>query len=99
MSKESSLKAGLKALAQPTKSPTPDAVESDGAPHERVARKKTVLVGWHFPPQVSRALLLVRAHPRNEGKTVKDLLGEAINDLCTKYGIPEPARTGAAAQD
>jgi hypothetical protein len=34
----------------------------------------------------------VQAHPNNEGKLTKELLGEAINDLCAKYGVPEPYR-------
>jgi hypothetical protein len=50
----------------------------------------TVLIGGHFSPQVRRALLLVQAEPENQGKNLKQLLGEAINDLCVKYGKPEP---------
>jgi hypothetical protein len=54
------------------------------------ATTKTVLIGAHYPPEVRRALLLVQADPKNEGRNLKQLLGEAINDLCAKYGQPEP---------
>jgi len=49
----------------------------------------TVLIGAHYPPIVRRALLMAQAKqevPRN----LKQLLGEAINDLCAKYGVPQP---------
>lgn len=50
----------------------------------------TVLIGAHYQPEVRRALYLLQAEPRNAGKKLKGLLGEAINDLCAKYGKPEP---------
>jgi hypothetical protein len=50
----------------------------------------TVLIGGHFSPDVRRALSLVQAEQENTGKNLKQLLGEAINDLCAKYGKPEP---------
>jgi hypothetical protein len=50
----------------------------------------TVLIGGHFSPEVRRALLLVQAEPKNAGRNLKQLLGEAINDLCAKYGKPQP---------
>ncbi len=51
---------------------------------------RTVLVGAHYPNEVRRALLLVQARPENDGRNLKELLGEAINDLCAKYGQPQP---------
>jgi hypothetical protein len=48
----------------------------------------TVLIGGHYRPEVRRAMLMVQAKqevPRN----LKQLLGEATNDLCTKYGVPQ----------
>lgn len=54
------------------------------------AKPATVLIGGHFSPDVRRALLLVQAEQKNTGKNLKQLLGEAINDLCAKYGKPEP---------
>ena len=95
MAKPSALKLGLKTLAQPEAAPAaPVAVSSPAevAPAKKPEKQETVLIGGHFPPEVRRALLLVQANPKNEGKNVKDLLGEAINDLCGKYGVPEPAR-------
>jgi hypothetical protein len=50
----------------------------------------TVLIGGHFTREVRRTLLLVQAEPENAGKNLKQLLGEAINDLCAKYGKPQP---------
>jgi hypothetical protein len=50
----------------------------------------TVLIGGHFSPEVRRTLLLVQAEPENAGKNLRQLLGEAINDLCVKYGKPQP---------
>ncbi|ABB76091.1 hypothetical protein SAMN05216403_1403 [Nitrosospira multiformis ATCC 25196] len=102
MKKPSPLAAGLKAMAagQVQKQPEPiqhvSPHQSEAKPVTPVANKKaadkTVMIGAHFSPQVRRALLLVQAHPNNEGKLTKELLGEAINDLCAKYGVPEPYR-------
>jgi hypothetical protein len=57
-------------------------------------RTGTVLIGAHFDPVVRRTLLLVQAEPANDGKHLQDLLGEAINDLCAKYGKPQPFSGG-----
>ena len=86
--KKSALAAGLKAAAghQTTTAPAPAGVN-------RAKGKKaggTVLIGAHYLPEVRRTLLLVQAEPENTGKTLKRLLGEAINDLCAKYGKPQP---------
>ena len=80
--KSSALAAGLKAAAghQP---PAPVRTANDKRPG-------TVLIGAHYQPEVRRALLLVQAEPENTGKTLKKILGEAINDLCAKYGKPQP---------
>jgi hypothetical protein len=50
----------------------------------------TILIGGHYSREVRRTLLLVQAEPENSGKNLKQLLGEAINDLCAKYGKPQP---------
>jgi hypothetical protein len=87
--KKSSLAAGLKAAAghQVPTEPAP-------AVGRTTAKSKpptgTVLIGAHYPPEVRRTLLLVQAEPENIGKNLKRLLGEAINDLCAKYGKPQP---------
>ena len=82
--KKSALAAGLKAAAGHQPHAAPAAVRS--AP----SHTRTVLIGAHYAPEVRRTLMLVQAEPKNEGKTLKQLLGEAINDLCAKYGKPQP---------
>ena len=85
--KKSALAAGLKAAAgHQTQAPaaSSEAAKTKGKP------AGTVLVGGHYSPEVRRTLLLVQAEPNNTGKTLKQLLGEAINDLCVKYGKPQP---------
>lgn len=85
--KKSALAAGLKAAAghKTTQAPA-EAPPKTGAR----AQPSTVLIGGHFPPEVRRVLLLVQAEPENAGKNLKQLLGEAINDLCAKYRKPQP---------
>jgi len=82
--KRSALAAGLKAAAG--HQPAPAAVKT--AKGKTTAG--TVLIGAHYLPEVRRTLLLVQAEPENAGKNLKRLLGEAINDLCAKYGKPQP---------
>ncbi len=85
--KRSALSAGLKAAAG--QQPPPTATSS--TPAKKVhGQAGTVLIGGHFVPEVRRTLLLVQAEPQNTGKNLKQLLGEAINDLCAKYGKPQP---------
>jgi hypothetical protein len=80
---KSALAAGLSAAA----GKRTEAVANGAAP--RKPAKATTLIGAHYPHTVRRALLMVQAEqetPRN----LKQLLGEAINDLCVKYGKPQP---------
>ena len=86
--KKSTLAAGLKAAAQ-NKSPSSVRERSSDTAQGKT-KVGTVLIGGHFFPEVRRTLLLVQAEPENTGKTLKHLLGEAINDLCAKYGKPQP---------
>ena len=79
--KKSALAAGLKAAARQ---------QAKTEPARAKPRPATVLIGGHFSPEVRRTLLLVQAEPKNMGKNLKQLLGEAINDLCVKYGKPQP---------
>lgn len=89
--KKSTLAAGLKAAAG-KKPPTQAVVEPEPTPVPKAkkSQEKTVLIGGHFSPEVRRVLLLVQAEPENTGKNLKQLLGEAINDLCAKYRKPQP---------
>jgi antitoxin-like ribbon-helix-helix protein len=82
--KKSALAVGLKAAAGHSAA-KPREISS-----ERRKEQRTVLIGAHFAPEVRRTLLLVQAEERNTGKTLKQILGEAINDLCVKYGKPQP---------
>ena len=86
--KKSALAAGLKAAAEqkPQAGAAPETIPSRNAK----TPPTTVLIGGHFPPEVRRVLLLVQAEPENTGKNLKQLLGEAINDLCAKYRKPQP---------
>ena len=86
--KKSALAAGLKVAAGHA---TPVATTSTApTTSKRKPLPATVLIGGHYSPEVRRALLLVQAEPENTGKNLKQLLGEAINDLCAKYGKPQP---------
>ena len=85
--KKSALAAGLKAAAGQPKAANPPQA---GPGRSRPAAGATVLIGAHYAPEVRRTLLLVQAEPENTGKTLKQMLGEAINDLCAKYGKPQP---------
>jgi hypothetical protein len=86
--KKSALTAGLKAAAghqsQQAQVPAVSSATKAKTP------SATVLIGGHYSPEVRRALLLVQAEPKNTGRNLKQLLGEAINDLCAKYGKPQP---------
>lgn len=83
--KKSALAAGLKVAAgRSTKAP------AMVPPAKGKQAPGTVLIGGHYSPEVRRTLLLVQAEPENTGRTLKQLLGEAINDLCAKYGKPQP---------
>ena len=89
--KKSTLAAGLKAAAgqktttEPVSEPLPEPTAK-----VKTREDKTVLIGAHYPPEVRRVLHLVQAEPENAGKNLKQLLGEAINDLCAKYRKPQP---------
>ena len=87
--KKSALAAGLKAAAGHTPDAAAPPTSSKGA-NKAKAFPETTLIGAHFPREVRRVLLLVQAEPQNEGKNLKQLLGEAINDLCAKYRKPQP---------
>ena len=75
-----------------SKQPMPEETVPVGKPanNPRERLKETVLIGGQYPPQVRSALLLVQAQPQNVGRTLQDLLGEAINDVCAKYNVAQP---------
>ena len=88
MKKNNTLSAGLRAAAG--RRAVEETPASKGSKGSRPPAAETVLIGAHFNREVRRALLLVQAEPENAGKNLKQLLGEAINDLCSKYGKPQP---------
>lgn len=90
MRKRSTLAAGLKAAATAEQKPQIVEPEVSKTVRGKKNHEKTVLIGGHFSPEVRRVLLLVQAEPENAGKNLKQLLGEAINDLCVKYRKPQP---------
>lgn len=83
--KRASITAGLAAAATGRKMP-----EKTPSRPPKADKTKLVMIGGMFPPEVRRVLLLVQAEPENQGKNLKMLLGEAINDLCAKYRKPQP---------
>ena len=64
-----------------------------GDPHFRPGRAGKSNVTGYFPPAVKRQLRILAAE---QGTTIQDLLGEALNDLFAKHGKPEiaPLRAG-----
>ena len=89
MTKKSSLSAAL-ATAAGRPQPAPAlATPSTRGKSVAVAPVKpaTVLIAAHFVPEVRRVLKLLEA---DTSKNLKQLLGEAINDLAAKHGKPEP---------
>lgn len=59
------------------------------APPRPVTQKNegTKMVAGHFKPIVARTLLMARSQT---GLTLKQTLGQAINDYCAKLGLPQP---------
>lgn len=79
--KTSALKAAFKTAKKPVASTT-TAANGRGKQESGL-----VLIGANFPPGVRKAIGYIEV---DTGKTLKQLLGEAINDLAVKYGKPEP---------
>ena len=89
MTKKSSLSAALATAAGKPQPATALATQSTRGKSVAVAPAKpaTVLIAAHFVPEVRRVLKLLEA---DTSKNLKELLGEAINDLAAKHGKPEP---------
>jgi hypothetical protein len=92
--KQNTLAKAIKAAAgqqnQPLATPQQPAASSKPQASKTTDPPATVLIGAHYAPEVRRTLLLVQAEPEITGKTLKQLLVEAINELCAKYGKPQP---------
>ena len=65
----------------------PRQAANTSAPPTEAVKAATVLVGAHYQPSVRRILKLIEA---DTDRNLKQLLGEAINDLAVKYGKPQP---------
>lgn len=62
------------------------------APAERASKTSerkpgSVLIAAHYDREVRRVLKLIEA---DTDRNLRQLLGEAINDLAAKYGKPQP---------
>src|SRR5271169_3541875 len=85
----------LRDLAKGTASQEPEPEQTQPSKEQSVKKKRSkgeVLIGASFPRIVRRSLAQLQGDPRNDGKTIKDLLAEALNDLFAKYGYPETAK-------
>jgi hypothetical protein len=90
-------RTGLQAALRSSAKGAPPASEASAAKPEPAGRLsasaqpsragKTNVTGY-FPPEVKASLRLVQAR---RGGTIQDILAEALNDLFTKYGVPESA--------
>jgi hypothetical protein len=58
--------------------------------HSRRKEIGKVLIAGHFDPEVRSALFLIQAKKSHVGRSLQDMLGEAINDYCAKYHVPQP---------
>jgi hypothetical protein len=83
--KKSSLMTGLEAAAGKGAAVTEFGTAGRSATGKAPAG--TVTIAAHYAPEVRRTLKMIEAET---GKRLKPLLGEAINDLCAKYGKPQP---------
>ena len=85
--------AGKKAVEEQDKAEAPQRTR---APNGRQAADRQgtggVMVGGIYAPIVRKTLKHIEA---DHSKTLRQLLGEAINDLCAKYGQPQPFRDEA----
>lgn len=61
-------------------------VQAEGKGHNS---DDEAMIGAIFPRAVRRSLAQLQSLPVNNKKTIKDLLGEALNDLFAKYNIPQ----------
>ena len=81
-------------LASSLASAAGKAIPSDHSKQSLIPPKgETVLIAAHYNREVRRALKMIEAET---DKTLRELLGEAINDLCEKYGKPRPVADDGA---
>lgn len=73
--------------ARPAPAP-PDPAEPAPNPHYRPGRAGKSNVTAYFPPSVKKQLRVLAAERET---TIQNLVGEALNDLFAKNGLPEIA--------
>lgn len=88
--KTSTLKADPKQVAQEKQAVAPAPVKERTRVRRRRQAGQKVMIGGQFDSQVRRTLTLISLEPENEGRSLQDMLGEAINDFCVKYGHAAP---------
>jgi hypothetical protein len=96
------LKKSASKLQQMGGTPKPEDTESIEQEEQPVKTRKSqgeVMIGASFPRIVRRSLAQLQSLPVNDGKTIKDLLAEAINDLLAKYNLPQTAKVEKAPDE
>ena len=88
----------LKKLTGKTEPEQQEATGAEASPKKGRA-KGEVMIAANFPRVVRRSLAQLQTLPANDGKTIKDLLAEALNDLFAKYGLPETAHVGRGERE
>lgn len=73
-----------------SKNEVPNNVSEPTQQNRAASRVGKVNISAYFPPEVKASLRLVQA---KRGGNVTELLGEALNMLFAKYGVPESAPT------
>lgn len=83
----------LERQKEPEEKPSARAQKKDiSASHANRKTAGKVLIAGHYDPEVRAALFMVQAQKSYHGRSLQDILGEAINDLCAKNRLPRPYR-------
>lgn len=94
----SMLKAGLEKAAHSKQPNMPDQPKNEAKPERKTTKRRRrqasgkTLIGGMYDHEVRKTLALIALEPENQGRSLQDMLGEAINDFCVKYGKPQPYR-------
>ena len=72
------------------KAQTPAKSSAPVQPARQSSREGKVNISAYFPPEVKSSLRLVQA---KRGGNITEIVGEALNLLFAKYGVPETAPT------
>lgn len=91
MAKPNPLAQGLKHLQAKNSVPLGVVATAEEEPARKTGRQGKVLIGGFFDPDVHRQLKIIGAE---QGKSIQQLLAEAINLIFHQAGKPEIARPG-----